>query len=194
MIRPTGRRLSSRRFTNSTRSCRPNLARIREKLTDFKPRGMLGFIRVEGDLPGGGVLTIKGFVTAVRRRYRQRMRATGCWRLSSSIGCALALAACGSMAGLVGGPSTGAADPQPSAAVLTPSTRIEPSRAVAVVPTGRIPETRLPSVVVRGPDLSAAAPVPQHAGATAGKSGDVTLNFAGADIRDVVGQVLGETL
>jgi general secretion pathway protein D len=52
----------------------------------------------------------------------------------------------------------------------------------------------LPSVVVRGREPSAAAPVPQHAGATAGTSGDVTLNFAGADIRDVVGQVLGETL
>jgi general secretion pathway protein D len=69
----------------------------------------------------------------------------------------------------------------------------EASRSVAIMPAGRSPVAPLPPVVVRGSDLSA-APVPQQAGASAGKPGDVTLNFAGADIRDVIGQVLGETL
>src|SRR5262249_29769247 len=45
----------------------------------------------------------------------------------------------------------------------------------------------------RGQDLSVAPPAPRG-GATAAKGGDVTLNFAGADVRDVVAEILGETL
>lgn len=106
------------------------------------------------------------------------------------------MAACDSLGGLAGLPPAGAGDPQAGAfaAAPAPPSRLEPSRAVAVVPTGRVPQARLPAVVVRGREPSAATPVSQHAAAAAGTSGDVTLNFAGADIRDVVGQVLGETL
>jgi general secretion pathway protein D len=107
------------------------------------------------------------------------------------------LAACDSLAGLAGGPAAAIGNPQAGAdaAAPTPLKRLEPSRAVAVMPAGRVSEPRLPAVVVRGrEEQPAALAVPQHAGAAPGKSGDVTLNFAGADIRDVVGQVLGETL
>jgi general secretion pathway protein D len=106
------------------------------------------------------------------------------------------LAACDSLAGLGGGPSaTVGGDPPPGlgAAASIQQGRREPSRAVAVVPAGRMPEAPLPAVVVRGRESSGTPPVPQH-GSSVEKTGDVTLNFAGADIRDVVGQVLGETL
>src|SRR5439155_12829531 len=71
--------------------------------------------------------------------------------------------------------------------------RLDPSRTVATMSAGRSAQAPLPAVVVRGQDLSAAPPPPRPAG-NAAKSGDVTLNFAGADIRDVVAEVLGETL
>jgi general secretion pathway protein D len=68
----------------------------------------------------------------------------------------------------------------------------ERGRAVARVPTDSQPEPTPPAIVVRGrePDTRPRIAVPDHSG----KSGDVTLNFAGADIRDVVAAILGDAL
>ena len=64
------------------------------------------------------------------------------------------------------------------------------------MPSGRYREAPLPATIVRGRDLSATPPTPGTAAPAAGggAAGDVTLNFAGADIRDVVAEVLGKTL
>lgn len=70
------------------------------------------------------------------------------------------------------------------------------SRALATVPSQRGPEGDANNpIIVRG--TSPAAPVPRArtpSGAAASETGNVTLNFAGADIRNVIGTVLGETL
>ncbi|HWB47876.1 MAG TPA: type II secretion system secretin GspD [Stellaceae bacterium] len=66
-----------------------------------------------------------------------------------------------------------------------------PGRAVATVPASR-GSSAIQPIVVRGSD-SPAAGASKAAGGAASPA-DVTLNFAGADIRDVVHAVLGETL
>jgi len=68
------------------------------------------------------------------------------------------------------------------------------SRTLATMPTPRAAEGEANNpVIVRG--TSPAAPAPRAAaGAAASAAGDITLNFAGADIRDVISAVLGQTL
>lgn len=66
-------------------------------------------------------------------------------------------------------------------------------RAVATMPANRLGGGSIPPIVVHGnesPAVGAAA----KPGASAADPADVTLNFAGADIRDVINAVLGETL
>jgi general secretion pathway protein D len=105
----------------------------------------------------------------------------------------LLLAACDSLAALSG--RAPAAAPSPAAAAASVPDRAEPSRAVAVMSGPRHAEPAMSPVVVRGRDLHAetgpAVPPPNRG---SGAPGDVTLNFAGADIRDVVAEVLGGIL
>jgi general secretion pathway protein D len=68
----------------------------------------------------------------------------------------------------------------------------DPGRAVARVPTNRLGPGVQP-VIVHGNETPPAGGAPNPA-ATGPKPADVTLNFSGADIRDVVNAVLGETL
>jgi general secretion pathway protein D len=112
------------------------------------------------------------------------------------VGCLLALAACDGPAAFTVSRSGDPADPPPSAsASLTiPPSRPDPGRGVAVMPAGRAWKPTFAPVVVRGREQEDPPAVPQRVSATTDKSGDVTLNFAGADIRDVVNEVLGETL
>src|SRR5436305_698325 len=100
------------------------------------------------------------------------------WRGSMASGLVLALAACDTMSSPSGRP---VANESPLSQIIAanpmPFTTAEPAPP-AIVVRGREPDTR-PRIAV--PDKS-------------GKSGDVTLNFAGADIRDVVAAILGDTL
>ena len=68
------------------------------------------------------------------------------------------------------------------------------SRDTAIGPASRTWKPAFAPVVVHGRDASDPPAGPRHAVLVADKSGDVTLNFAGADIRDVITEVLGETL
>jgi general secretion pathway protein D len=68
----------------------------------------------------------------------------------------------------------------------------ERSRAVARMPSESSGVPPAPAIVVRGREASAAPRIAVPDGG--GKVGDVTLNFAGADIRDVVAAILGDTL
>lgn len=81
--------------------------------------------------------------------------------------------------------STLLAEPPAGASANRPLAILPPSRAGA-------DETVRP-VIVHGASPAALAP-PAPAGAANAGGGDVTLNFSGADIRDVVASVLGETL
>jgi general secretion pathway protein D len=67
-----------------------------------------------------------------------------------------------------------------------------PGRAVAIVPSSGLGTSSMQPIVVRG-DESPAYSGPRLA-ATGSAPADVTLNFSGADIRDVTNAVLGETL
>ncbi|HYM73998.1 MAG TPA: type II secretion system secretin GspD [Stellaceae bacterium] len=79
-----------------------------------------------------------------------------------------------------------------NAPTLLPSTPA-PGRAVATMPANRLGANAVQPIVVHGNET-------QHAGtaanpaATGAAPADVTLNFAGADIRDVINAVLGQTL
>jgi general secretion pathway protein D len=91
--------------------------------------------------------------------------------------------------------SPGAASPLAEAnasATLLPSAP-QPGHAVATLPANRLGNSLQP-IVVHGddPPTSATAAKPTTVGG--GDPADVTLNFAGADIRDVINAVLGETL
>jgi len=79
-----------------------------------------------------------------------------------------------------------------TASTLLPSTP-PPGRAVATMPAGRAGGAAIQPIVVRGSDspITAGAQTPS---AGAASPADLTLNFSGADIRDVVNAVLGETL
>ncbi len=87
-----------------------------------------------------------------------------------------------------------APDPiEPSAA--NRPVNLDPGRSVALMPNSRTGESTAQPVVVRGRDTPAPGNVVAgNAHGTPATSGDVTLNFAGADIRDVVASILGETL
>jgi general secretion pathway protein D len=93
-------------------------------------------------------------------------------------------------------PSPGAAEPLAAASTaptLLPSAP-QPGHAVATMPASRYGASSMQPIVVHGnesPSMgSGVKPVP----ASAGGQADVTLNFSGADIRDVINAVLGETL
>ncbi len=68
-----------------------------------------------------------------------------------------------------------------------------PGRTVATMPAGRAGGAAIQPIVVRGSDSPIPVVTPRP-GAGAASPADLTLNFAGADIRDVVNAVLGETL
>ena len=68
-----------------------------------------------------------------------------------------------------------------------------PGRAVATMPANRLASSSIPPIVVHG-DESPRVPRAQTVAPGGGNLADVTLNFAGADIRDVINAVLGETL
>jgi hypothetical protein len=88
-----------------------------------------------------------------------------------------------------------AADPLAGASTaptLLPSAA-PPGRAVATMPGSRLATNSIQPIVVHG---SEAPPVGSAPGPGPGGNSpaDVTLNFTGADIRDVINAVLGETL
>lgn len=108
---------------------------------------------------------------------------------------AVAVAACNDPTGLNTQTSPGAASPL---ADLSTSAALLPSapatgRAVATMPANRLAGSVQP-IVVHG-NAAPSAPPPGVKPAGGGDDpADVTLNFAGADIRDVINAVLGETL
>lgn len=136
-------------------------------------------------------LALGGTVTNRRIFDPARRRGGGaCTHARGSIlALALALAAAG--CDRLSGPAPPGPPPEPAApASLTGG---ELGRSVARVSAARPAAASAPSVVVRGRPASpggGAAPAPLPTA----QNGDVTLNFAGADIRDVVASVLGETL
>jgi general secretion pathway protein D len=79
-----------------------------------------------------------------------------------------------------------------NAPTLLPSAP-QPGRAVATMPAGRAGGAAIQPIVVHGNDSSSIPVAPKPAAGVASPA-DLTLNFAGADIRDVVNAVLGETL
>jgi general secretion pathway protein D len=78
-----------------------------------------------------------------------------------------------------------------TAPTLLPSN--PPGHAVATVPTNRLSGSSMQPIVVHGNESPIVSGGPGQGAPGAGTQ-DVTLNFAGADIRDVVNAVLGETL
>jgi general secretion pathway protein D len=89
----------------------------------------------------------------------------------------------------------GAASPLAEAsnsATLLPSAP-PPGHAVATVPANRLGNSLQP-IVVHGDDAPTNATTTKPTTVGGGDPADVTLNFAGADIRDVINTVLGETL
>jgi general secretion pathway protein D len=91
--------------------------------------------------------------------------------------------------------AVGVADPPASAStapILVPS-GASPGRAVATMPASRPPESSIQPIIVRANDAPPAG-APPGLGAPGNAPADVTLNFSGADIRDVVNAVLGSTL
>ena len=80
-----------------------------------------------------------------------------------------------------------------NASTLLPSTP-PPGRAVATMPAGRAGAAAIQPIVVRGSDSPITAGTQTPSAGGAGSPADLTLNFSGADIRDVVNAVLGETL
>lgn len=86
----------------------------------------------------------------------------------------------------------------PSAAAVPVETAplAGPGRTVAAMPANRALDDPGPEIIVRRrDDADQAAPKGEVAGATAPhRPGDITLNFAGADIRDVAASVLGDML
>ncbi len=90
------------------------------------------------------------------------------------------------------------AAPAAPSSLLTEPLRLGTSvnRPLAVLPPSREDAGEMPApIIVRGASPSAPAlPAPSAPGAAVAGGGDVTLNFSGADIRDVIAAVLGETL
>ena len=107
-----------------------------------------------------------------------------------------AVAACSNPLGLGTQVLPDAAEPLANASVaptLLPSAP-PPGRAVATMPSSRLGTGSIKPIVVHGSE----SPAPGVTVSPVAKGGnaapDVTLNFSGADIRDVVNAVLGETL
>lgn len=108
---------------------------------------------------------------------------------------AVALAACNDPSWLNTQPPPAPAVPLTvagSGSTLLPSAP-PPGHAVATMPTSRLAGDSVQPIVVHG-DESSRAGGARPSGAAPGDPADVTLNFAGADIRDVINAVLGETL
>src|ERR1700722_16104294 len=108
---------------------------------------------------------------------------------------AVALAACSAPLGLGTQLSPDAAQPLANASTaptLLPSAP-PPGRAVATMPSSRLGTGSIQPIVVHG-DESPTAGSPKSSGVGGNNPADVTLNFSGADIRDVINAVLGETL
>ncbi|HEX3954163.1 MAG TPA: type II secretion system secretin GspD [Stellaceae bacterium] len=112
--------------------------------------------------------------------------------MAGAIGLLLLLAACDTIANMEGHPVSDPAE-QPAGATGPQSPSAIPSRAVAVM-ASRSPQSAGPAIVVRGRDPALGRPnAPDFTPHDTGP-GDVTLNFAGADVRDVVAEVLGHAL
>jgi general secretion pathway protein D len=145
----------------------------------------------------GGGFTIEQFLAAVPRRWRRRgqrfargVRRGRGWLASGLI---LVLAACDTVASLSGRPPLDESVPSPLiSANPLPPTPADRGRAVARMPTDSRSEPAPPASVLRGREAS--NPPRIALPDSTGKSGEVTLNFAGADIRDVVAAILGDTL
>jgi len=76
-----------------------------------------------------------------------------------------------------------------------PLQTFDASRGVAVMPASRARSPALSApVVIHGREPADLPATAAQSSASPGKSGDVQLNFAGADIRDVITEVLGKTL
>jgi general secretion pathway protein D len=106
-----------------------------------------------------------------------------------------AVAACDAQLGSNTPPAANPAAPPAVAGStsLLPSTPL-PGHAVATMPANRLAGSSIQPIVVRGADRPSGGTTPAAPEGGGGEPADVTLNFAGADIRDVVNAVLGETL
>ncbi|HZK90695.1 MAG TPA: type II secretion system secretin GspD [Stellaceae bacterium] len=69
-----------------------------------------------------------------------------------------------------------------------------PGRAVATLPSSRLGASSIQPIVVHGSESPASGGAASPAAKGGDTAPDVTLNFSGADIRDVINAVLGETL
>ncbi len=118
-------------------------------------------------------------------------------RLLSAGGLLLAAGACDNVAGPPGAPpiSVTTSSSGSSTGSATSLGSIDPGRAVAVM-ASRSPQPAMPAYVKRGEDAPAVPAVGARSGGGSGGGGpaDITLNFSGADIRDVVAEVLGQIL
>ncbi|MBV9552383.1 MAG: type II secretion system secretin GspD [Alphaproteobacteria bacterium] len=80
-----------------------------------------------------------------------------------------------------------------NAPILLPSAP-PPGREVATLPASRLGAGSIQPIVVHGDESRRSATVAVDAAKGENSASDVTLNFSGADIRDVINAVLGETL
>jgi general secretion pathway protein D len=107
----------------------------------------------------------------------------------------IAVAACNGPLGLNTQPSPDAAVPLAVASAsptLLPSA--PPGHAVATLPASRLDASSIQPIVVHGNESPTAGGPARPAPVGGDNPADVTLNFAGADIRDVINAVLGTTL
>ena len=105
----------------------------------------------------------------------------------------LAIGACDSLMGPPGDPAIPVSQAGANATAPTSLGSIDPGRAVAVM-ASRTPQPAMPSYVVRGQEAPMMPAGGARGGAGGGGPADITLNFANADIRDVVAEVLGQML
>jgi general secretion pathway protein D len=102
-------------------------------------------------------------------------------------GLALVLVSCAAPERTAPPPSSAAAIPQP----ILPSTGSRAERPLATLPQNAARAEEMAPIVVRRPE----AAVPSTGASPANEApGDITLNFSGADIRDVIASVLGQTM
>jgi general secretion pathway protein D len=102
-------------------------------------------------------------------------------------GLALALVSCAAPERVAPPPSSAAAIPLP----ILSSTRNSAERPLATLPQNAARGEEMAPIVVRRPEAAA----PSVGASPANEApGDITLNFSGADIRDVIASVLGQTL
>ena len=133
-----------------------------------------------------------------RRGFGLRRIAGGRWAVAAAI--ILALASCDGVSQRAERIVSDLRDPLPMPVVDAPidtTPRAGPGRTVAAVPTNRPVDDPGPEIVIRRHDdgEAPAAPKGEVSGGTAPRRpGDITLNFAGADIRDVASSVLGDML